>query len=146
MEFNTDEFINNIYHNHILKKFNSVCGADKITQNDIYVENEKTDKINLEKYLKSFRLTETKLKYYKKMTKTTKYIYWSFHYDGHQDFYILFDNDTKYYYAIFGGGDGVNEQYSKKLYIGCIDLDEEGRYWMDIYKSQYLEDIINLIK
>lgn len=138
--------VENIYNEHIVKKYKMIVVYNKkISQKNICIDDEKINEKNLTEYLKLYTLKESKLKYYEHTKKCDKYIYWMFRYDGHQNFYILFEIETKHYYLIMGGGD-CGSKYCKFMKVGDVDLDDEGRYWMDIYKSQYLEDILNLIE
>jgi len=148
-----------VYNEKIKPYYNLIeYNCEQMAEN-IYFNDEKLNEKNLSKFFKSKFAKEKYclMKYYDCEKKTKEYIYWKFHYDGHANFYILFDAKTKYWYLLTLHGDvDINEDYIKlKLAsvsfkinddntINLID-DEESRYWVDIWKSKYMEDIFNLI-
>lgn len=113
--------------------------------NEPIIENEEINKSNLSKYIKSVKEKIPIAKYYNTETKTNNYTSWEFDYDGHQSFYILFDKQNKYWYAVCGGGDFHPDNKYKNLRLEDFDLCVSGRYWYDIWCSKYITNILDIL-
>lgn len=112
---------------------------------ELIIENGEINEKNLSKYFKLMKEKILKMKYYNKKKETPNYISWEFDYDGHQHFYILYDKQNKYWYAIGGGRDFYPDTKYKNLKLECFDLVKSGRYWYDIWCSKYITNILDIL-